>query len=54
MPTSSLARPGYTVLAGGVRITGCLRVCNRNVVRGVYLPRVSDHVGLVGTYAFAG
>jgi hypothetical protein len=34
-------------------IRACERIFNRNTLRGVYYPRVSDHVGLLGVYESA-
>jgi endonuclease/exonuclease/phosphatase family metal-dependent hydrolase len=31
-------------------VRGCRRIFNRNVLAGIYQPRVSDHVGLLGVY----
>jgi endonuclease/exonuclease/phosphatase family metal-dependent hydrolase len=33
-----------------LRVLGCCRIFNRNIIDGLYLPRVSDHVGLLGLY----
>jgi endonuclease/exonuclease/phosphatase family metal-dependent hydrolase len=44
------ARVDYQFWKGKGKARACRRVFNRNGVGNIYLPRVSDHVGLAGVY----